>query len=129
MKIRVSCQLIYEIPVPLTFLLSVRAQNTAGQKVIHEQFSLSARMPHALLECGAAGTRFDRIEAEVPGVYSIRYKAEVEVRTERLAAEQLGTGGPETFGLDVLPYLYPSRYCQSDRLGCLTLDQFGGQPT
>eukprot|EP01031_Cornospumella_fuschlensis_P051413 gene51413-62870_t len=128
-KFKVSSQLDYEILAPLTFLLSVRAQNTAGQKVSHEQFHISSRMPHALLECAVTGTRFDRVEAEVPGLYTIRYEAEVEVHVDRFDAGQSQSGGPETFGLDVLPYLYPSRYCQSDRLGCLTMDQFGGLTT
>lgn len=128
-KFKVSSQLDYEVPAPLTFLLNVRAQKTAGQRVISEQFAISSRMPHALLECAVTGTRFDRVEAQVPGLYSIRYEAEVEVSAQRSPADELGSDGPESFGLEVLPYLYPSRYCQSDRLGCLTMDQFGALPT
>ena len=126
MRLKVTSMLEYDVPAPLTFLLNVRAQKNATQKVVREQFVLSSRMPHAVLECTTTGSRFDRIEAEVPGVYSIRYEAEVELDVARLPALQLADAGPEGFDLDVLSYLYPSRYCQSDRLGHLTLDNFGG---
>jgi transglutaminase-like putative cysteine protease len=129
LKLKVSSVLEYDVSAPLTFLLNVRAQNNAAQKVLREQFILSSRMPHALFECESTGSRFDRIEAEVPGVYNIRYEAEVELNAECLPAQNLAMAGPETFELEVLPYLYPSRYCQSDLLGRLTLDNFGSYAT
>jgi hypothetical protein len=124
LKLQVACVLEYEISAPLTMLLNVRAQNASAQRVLREHFSLSSRMPHALLECGVTGTRFDRIEVEVPGVYTVRYDAEIELRAERMPAERLGPADPGSFDLGVLSYLYPSRYCQSDRLGRLTAEEF-----
>ncbi|HYF37802.1 MAG TPA: transglutaminase family protein, partial [Prosthecobacter sp.] len=128
-RLKVTSVLDYDVPAPLTFLLNVRAQTNAFQKVVREQFILPSRMPHAVFECATTGSRFDRVEAEVPGVYSIRYEAEVELNAERLQPAHLPEAGPAAFDLDVLPYLYPSRYCQSDRLGRLTLDNFGSFTT
>lgn len=125
MKFSLVSQLDYEITNPLTFLLSVRAQQCPGQKVLAENFSISVTVPHQLQECFTTGTRFDRVHAEIPGIYTIRYEAEVEVESERLPAGELPQRGPETFSLEVLPYLYPSRYCQSDRIGRLAFDLFG----
>ena len=125
MKFAIVSQLDYEITTPLTFLLSVRAQQCPGQTILSERFGISLNVPHQIQECSATGTRFDRIHAEIPGLYSIRYEAEVEVESERLPAGDLPIQGPDTFGLEVLPYLYPSRYCQSDRIGRLSYDLFG----
>jgi transglutaminase-like putative cysteine protease len=125
MKFKVSSQLDYEITAPLTFFLSIRAQNSAGQRVLKEQFIMPSRMPHEVQLCESTGTLFDRIHAEVPGLFTIRYEAEVEVFAERIPAGQLQAQGPEHFSMDVLPYLYPSRYCESDRLGMLTMETFG----
>ncbi|RYD32726.1 MAG: transglutaminase family protein [Verrucomicrobiaceae bacterium] len=125
MKFVIASQLDYEVISPLTFLLSVRAQQGPGQEILWERFSVSLNVPHQLQECSATGTRFDRVFAEIPGLYTVRYEAEVERVSERLPAGVLPVQGPETFGPEVLPYLYPSRYCQSDRIGNLSYDLFG----
>lgn len=125
MKFKVSSQLDYEITAPLTFFLSIRAQNHGSQHVLNERFIMPSRMPHDVHPCANTGTLFDRIHAEIPGLYSIRYEAEVEVFAECIPAGELVARGPEHFSMDVLPYLYPSRYCESDRLGMLTLETFG----
>lgn len=125
MKFQVSSQLDMDVASPLAFVLSVRAQNTQYQRVVSERFHLSANVPHEVIECAATGTRFDRIHAELPGLFTVRYEAEVEVDSTRIASNTLVSNGPETFEADVMTYLYASRYCQTDRLGRFTNDLFG----
>lgn len=128
MKFTLSSLLEYEVTVPVTFLLSVRASQGQGQEILREHLQLPGGLEHRIQTCIATSTRFDRIHAAKPGVYTIRYEAEVEVQSERFPARQLEDAGPESFETNVLPYLYPSRYCQSDRLGRLTFDMFGDLP-
>ena len=122
MNFLLSSELEYAVTQPVTFLLSVRARECAGQRVVNEHFTISHAVNHVLVRCEATGTRFDRLHAEQSGNYVIRYEAEVEVTPTMFPACSLVAGGPETFGLEVLPYLYPSRYCQSDRIGRLSSD-------
>lgn len=124
MRFRVKCELDYSADAPVVFLLNVRAQDGGCQKVIEETFSISPHVPHALLECAVTKNRFDRIEAEVPGVFHIAYEAVVETCLQKLPAENLKETTPAAFGLDVLPFIYPSRYSQSDRMGRLAADYF-----
>ena len=127
MRFRVRCELDYSAESPVVFLLNVRAQDNGCQKVIEESFTITPNLPHTLLECPVTNNRFERIEAEVPGVYHITYEAVVESRMHKMPAADLVEASPSTFGLDVLPFIYPSRYSQSDRMGRLASDHFGNE--
>lgn len=122
MKFNLSSELEYTVTQPVTFLLSIRARQCPGQVVLSESFTINVPVDHALVQCGATGTRFDRLHVSQPGNCTIRYQAEVEVQATSFPACSLVADGPETFGLEALPYLYPSRYCQSDRIGRLSFD-------
>lgn len=124
-KFRVKCELDYETASPLVFLLNVRAQDNESQKVVEESFSILPQMPHTLLTCGVTQNRFDRITAELPGSYHILYEAVVESLLEKIPVAELPPTSHEDFGLEQLPFLYPSRYCQSDRIGRLAFALFG----
>lgn len=124
-RFRVKCELDYEAEAPVVFLLNVRPQHNESQKVLEESFKIIPQMPHTLLECGIAQNRFDRITAEIPAVYHITYEAVVESSLEKIPVNELPETTHEDFGLEQLPFLYPSRYCQSDRVGRLAFDHFG----
>lgn len=128
-KFRVKCELTYEVETPVVFLLNVRAQDNQVQKVLEETFSITPETPHALLACGITQNRFDRLSAEAPGTYRIVYEAVVESFMERIRVQDLPETSHEDFDLGNLPFLYPSRYCQSDRLGRLAAAQFGREET
>ncbi|MDP1590643.1 MAG: transglutaminase family protein [Prosthecobacter sp.] len=128
-KFRVRCELTYEVETPVVFLLNVRAQDNQAQKVLKETFSITPETTHALLACGITQNRFDRITAEAPGTYRIVYEAVVESFMEKVRMKDLPETSHEDFDLEHLPFLYPSRYCQSDRLGRLAAAQFGSEET
>jgi len=129
MNFIVSSLLEYEVTTPVTFLLSIRARQAAGQILTYENLQVPAGMDHQIQTCTATGTPFDRLHASRPGVYEIRYEAHVQVQADLIPAGSLMDAGPAAFEAPVLPYLYPSRYCQSDRLGRLAFDLFGYLPT
>ena len=126
-KFRVRCELDYSAEAPVVFLLNVRAQNSGCQKVLEESFSVTPKLPDAPLVCGVTHNRFDRIHAGVPGIYHIVYDAVVESHLEVVAWDDFAATTPGDFDLRVLPFLYPSRYSQSDRLARLAADQFGNE--
>lgn len=119
----------YSAAAPVVFLLNVRAQNDGCQKVVEESFTVTPQVPDAPLTCGVTHNRFDRIHAAVPGIYHIAYEATVESSLELMGAEDFPATTPGDFDLRVLPFLYPSRYSQSDRLARLASDQFGQEDT
>ena len=129
MKFAISSLLEYEVTAPVTFLLSIRAGEDPGQQLTGERLLLPPGLDHWIQTCAATGTRFDRLHAACPGIYEIRYETQVETFPQSFPAGQLRNDGPDSFETAVLPYLYPSRYCQSDRLGQLTFDMFGHLPS
>ena len=58
----------------------------------------------------------------------MRYQAVVELTHYEAEAAQLFEVSPDNLPGQVLPYLYPSRYCQSDCLLSLAAQQFGTLP-
>lgn len=122
MKFTLSSELEYFVIQPVAFILSVRARQCPGQHVLSENFTINVPADHVLVCCNATGTRFDRVHIAEPGSCIIRYQAEVEVTADSFPACSLVAGGPETFDPGILPYLYPSRYCQSDCVGRLSYD-------
>ena len=125
MHFSVSSLLEYEVTSPVTFILSIRARLVPGQMVSYENLQVPSGVDHYIQNCVATGTPFDRFNISQPGRYQIFYEANVAVEVETIPAGQLQDGGPPAFDAPVLPYLYPSRYCQSDRLGRLADDMFG----
>ncbi|WP_051946129.1 transglutaminase family protein [Verrucomicrobium sp. BvORR106] len=128
-RFNVASELEYTATQPVTFLLNIRAGECERQRVEQERFVITGGIPFETQVCASTGNRFDLITLEVPGIYQIRYEATVEVSVERLDGRVLPETDPGHFDLELLNYLYPSRYCQSDRLGDLTASEFDGAAT
>ena len=69
-------------------------------------------------------TRFLRMQAHA-GDLLVSYAATVDLDPYRAEVEQLGEVPVANLPGAVLPYLYPSRYCQSDRLHRFAVNEFG----
>jgi transglutaminase-like putative cysteine protease len=66
-----------------------------------------------------------RVHAE-PGPLRVSYDAVVAIRHHRAEPDALAETPIHALPLELMPYVYPSRYCQSDRLLQLAADEFGG---
>jgi transglutaminase-like putative cysteine protease len=118
----------YSADAPVVFLVNVRAQDHDCQRVVEETFNVTPALPTQLMECDITHNRFDQVRAEVPGVYHLFYEAVVEANLVKMGVDDLPPTTPGDFDLRVLPFLYPSRYSQSDRLGRIAADHFGSEP-
>lgn len=106
-------------------LLNIAAARTHSQKVTRERICNNRHLPFQE-HVGAKGTsRFHGI-AVPPGTLEIFYEAEAE---RHIAATVKQENFPESPLIDlpteVVRYLYPSRYCESDKLVRLAAKQFG----
>lgn len=129
MKLHLFCELDYSATAAVTFLLNIRPQENDRQKIENELFSVVPQMPHRLHVDPISGNRFDQITAELPGIYHIRYEATVETSACKLNESEVPEIALDKFRLDILSYLYPSRYCQSDRLGAFASQHFSDYST
>lgn len=124
-RLRYEVELAYRVrSAGSDFIFNVQAARTPQQLVLSE--SLAVSQPVVLQEYDDPATfgRFLRLRAEA-GDLALRYEALVELRP---VAESPATISecwiPDLPGA-VLPYLYPSRYCESDLLAAEASSRFG----
>ncbi len=109
------------------FVLNVHAAHTNCQTVSAEQFTLSQNVPLRVDRIAATGNRYVRLRAE-QGWLGVRYSATVDIAHHQARPEQIEEVPVRDLPTDVIGYLYPSRYCQSDRLLRRAANQFGQMP-
>jgi transglutaminase-like putative cysteine protease len=125
-RLQYQVELAYEIrsPAGADFIFNVHAAQTAQQTVDEEQLVLSQPVTPDVATDAATGTRFMRLHAD-EGRLNLTYRASVSIAHHRAAPAALHEVPVRCMPLEVLPYVYPSRYCQSDRLLKLATTKFG----
>lgn len=121
----VACRLGYEVDFPTTLILSVRAQRNASQNVLQESFDVHPRLPQCETLEDANGNRFDRLTTGDVKAFTVDYRARVECDFEILSNRGVSHTPVAQLAEEALPFLFPSRYCESDALGKLAWDLFG----
>ena len=115
MRIRASCDLELHLAVSTPLILMLRPQSGASQWVSREEYTFSC--PLSVIEYpDLFGNLCQRLVAPA-GVFKIHTVAEVETAD----AMDVCPGAPfvnvQDLPEDVLGFLVPTRYCESDRLG------------
>lgn len=125
----VALELNYEVydPMGADFVINVHAARTAHQHVADEELVLSQAITPTVGTDPGTGTRFMRLHAD-RGPLRISYAATVTIDHHRADPDTLYEVPVRSLPLEVMHYLYPSRYCQSDRLIRLACAQFGALP-
>lgn len=124
-RLKFSIELNYEITEPgCDFIFSIHAAQTAHQTVVSESLAISQPLLSNLYTDPVTHTRFLRLKA-FAGPLAVRYAATVDLDHHTAPVDQLGEVAVANLPGPVLPYIYPSRYCQSDRLHRLAVKEFG----
>ena len=106
------------------FVFNIHAAETAHQSVSNESLVLNQRVNPDIATDATTGTRFMRLHAD-PGPLQLTYSATVDLIHHRSDPDKLAEVPVRCLPLEVLPYVYPSRYCQSDRLLRIASNEFG----
>jgi len=106
------------------FVFNIHAAQTPQQRVRAERLTLSQPLVADVQTDAATATRFLRVHA-APGPLRVSYTATVDVDHHVAEPDTLDEVPVRLLPLDVVPYIYPSRYCESDRLLKLASDEFG----
>lgn len=106
------------------FIFNIHPAFTPQQRVLNENLWLSQALTPLLQTESHSGHRLLRLRAG-PGPLRLVYSALVEIEHHSVPPTQLNETPVAQLPADVLRYLYPSRYCQSDRLGRLANQTFG----
>lgn len=124
-RLQFSIRLDYEIGAqPCDLILNLHAARTHNQSVVKESLHIDPPLPSDYLVDSALGNRYTRLQA-FPGPLSVRYEATVDIDHYFASPDVLGELPIARLPMHVLPFIYPSRYCQSDRLRKLATREFG----
>lgn len=125
MKFRLGCRLDYQVAEPVPFVFNIEAQTLPGQTIEAEALSISPRLEIDRWTMPESGNRYFRLKAP-PGPLRLEYAATVDLALSEETPSRIGEIPTATLPLSALPHLYPSRYCQSDKLGRFAQSTFEG---
>ncbi|MDB6062233.1 MAG: transglutaminase domain protein [Verrucomicrobiaceae bacterium] len=124
-KLNLSLELNYDIAAPgCDFIFNIQAAQTQCQTIVEENLQLNQPLTPDLYRDPWSGNRYLRLNA-LPGPFKLQYAATIELAHFIMAPPQLLEVPISRLPGPVLQYLYPSRYCQSDRLHKLAVREFG----
>jgi transglutaminase-like putative cysteine protease len=125
-RIELLVQLSYDIDAyGADFVFNIHAAHTASQTICAESLTLSqpAVIP-AIHTDPFNGNRYMRLHAG-PGELKLSYAATIDLDHYRAEPSQLAEIPMRRLPPEVMGYIYPSRYCESDRLVKLAINEFG----
>jgi transglutaminase-like putative cysteine protease len=125
MRFDVASTLRYTVAQPTTLILNVHVLRTPSQVILEEHFSVEPWGKVEELAAAAGENRFVRIETGKAKALKIQYRATVDCKHHLVTAENLNSVPVGKMDPALIPYLFPSRYCQSDQLWRLAWDKFG----
>jgi transglutaminase-like putative cysteine protease len=125
MWLRTTCDLSFTIPVPIPFVLMLRPRSGAQQWIAREEYRLVPSVP-VFEFTDEYGNLCQRLIAPVG---KFRVCTSAEVTTADYIDQDSGAPFSEVQNLphNVLSYLLPSRYCESDRFHQMATEITAGQ--
>jgi transglutaminase-like putative cysteine protease len=125
MLFHVSSHLEYTVKFPSTLIINIHAEGNTGQTILEESFKVTPDVNTEEFHHDSGGNRYVRLETGDAKTLVIDYAATVKCAYEVIASDELEQTTIGELDPSAIPFLFPSRYCQSDRLGRLAWDLFG----
>jgi transglutaminase-like putative cysteine protease len=126
--LELAVELDYVIQSPgADFIFNVQAAHTRCQTVVSEQLQISQPLLPQSWTDPATANRYLRLQAQ-PGLLQLAYRCTLELHHHIASPAQMHEVPVSQLPSSVLSYIYPSRYCQSDRLAALAMAEFGQLP-
>lgn len=125
MKLEINADLKYVVNSPSSLILNIHALRTQKQTVLEETLLIEPYIKAEELTSEHIQNRLILLEVLNEGEVSISYKATVDnyyKETDHTNQSAIPVAQLDT---SVFPYLYPSRYCQSDKLYRFANSKFG----
>lgn len=124
MLINVGCELTYQVRSQAVFLFQIAAARNKFQKLHTEELDLKPELSVEQFQMGRAGNQIQRVVVS-PCDFRVAYRATVELSHETQNSNDVEESPISQTPPDVLTYLNPSRYCESDLLSRFAFEEFG----
>jgi len=122
-RLQASCSLTFKVPIPTPMVLMLRPRSGARQWVMGEEYRLTPSVP-AVEVNDSFGNLCQRLVAPV-GEFAIYTSADVRVEALTPVDSDAPFVQVPMLPSEVLEFLLPSRYCESDRFGDLATEIVG----
>ena len=124
-RIELHVELSYEVDEHgADFVFNIHAAHTPSQTISGERLALSQPIAASIHTDPVTGNRYMRLRA-LPGELKLSYTATVDLRHHHTEPMQLAEVPVHLLPPEVMGYIYPSRYCQSNRLVKFAINEFG----
>ncbi len=124
LRIDVGCDMTYEVRQSTVFLFQITGATTRHQKIVSEQLTFSPSLNVEAFVAGMEGNRLHRVVVE-PCELHIAYRASMDMTPDVEMPDEISETMTAQMPPDVLTYLNPSRYCESDLLARFAFEEFG----
>ncbi|MCH1506787.1 MAG: transglutaminase family protein [Verrucomicrobiales bacterium] len=125
MPFQISSELRYTVFEQSTLLLNVHALSTSNQTITDESFTVTHGATCEFFPLETGENRYVRLDTCGVSELLINYGVTVMTNPSVREVHAISHVPLAMIEREVLPYLFPSRYCQSDRLGRLASKHFG----
>ena len=130
MTFEIFSELQYQVYLPTTFIFSIQASRSNSQVIIEESLVTEPFITAEEIIGSEGGSRFIRLKVNGNSRFTIRYQAKVDIDYNTIHQRNLSYTVPvNKLDEDEMHYLFPSRYCQSDKLQKLASKEFGSVDT
>ena len=123
MRFEVACRLQYQVEAPNTFVFNFAVADSPCQRIDSEQLLIAPELAVDELR-HIEGSRHMRLHAPA-GELALDYRAEGQLTPIFSPAADLVEVPPAELPFSTVHYIYPSRYCPSDRLLNFASREFG----
>ncbi len=124
-RLEISIDLDYQIiESGCDFIFNIHAAHTPRQRVLSESLVLGQDLRADVETDPATANRYLRLRA-LAGPLHVAYRATVELEHHFELPARIAEVPIAQLPLSVVSYIYPSRYCQSDRLHRMAMREFG----
>jgi transglutaminase-like putative cysteine protease len=113
MRVEIDVVLDYDLPEPHDVLLQIEVAQMADQRIIGDKLTVSS--PEKLRPVEGNESVGQRTWAAAVGQFHAHYSAIVEIDRHVIPLDGLTAADPRDLPALVVPYLLPSRYCESDK--------------
>lgn len=122
-----GCDLSYEIRSPTVFIFNLEVAKLLRHHDLVERLTITPSLDRRTHVVPDINNRYFSIDAEA-GPLNIHYEAEVTLDVFRADPETVNELPLSKIPLDIMPFLLPSRFVPSDRLGAFAQKEFGHLP-
>ncbi len=123
-RVSIDNELSYNVAQPTDFIFNIEAAKNQYQQIIEETLSFDPPLPFEQFTDPLLENRFVRIRANA-GALKVSYRATVGLDYVVSDPALIQESPIAMLPMETIPFIFPSRYCQSDLLMRMAQREFG----